>query len=257
MLTSIFIPELVGTAFLILLGTGVVANVRLVKTNGFGGGFLLVNFGWGLAVYVGVYAAYKSGGYLNPAVVFAKLFSGAGEYATGVKVTLASTIVYIFAELFGAIIGAVLAWLAYKKHYDETDDSASILATFSTSPGIRSYAHNFLTEAIATFALCYFVLISGGTQTEVGPLAVALVIVGIGASLGGPTGYAINPTRDLGPRIAHFFLPIPKKGSSDWAYSWVPIVGPLVGAIVAGLLVKLVGIPHTDVIDPLEKLLGR
>ena len=238
---EVFLSEVIGTALLLLLGCGVVANVILPKTKGFGGGWLLINFGWGLAVFAGVFAAYRSGAHLNPAVTLGLLASGADEYATDVEVTAMSTLVYILAQLVGAFLGAVLAFLAYKNHFDQDADPAVKLGVFSTGPEIRSYAWNFATEAIGTFVLVYIVLQFGNTPTEIGPLAVALLVVGIGASLGGPTGYAINPARDLGPRIAHAVLPIRGKGSSDWAYSWVPIAGPIVGGVLAGLVARVIG----------------
>lgn len=233
---TIFLYEIGGTAMLMLLGVGVVANVVLGKTKGNGGGWLLISFGWGLAVFAGVFVAFKTGAHLNPAVTIGILSSGAAEYADGIPVTFANTVAYLAAEMIGAMIGAVLAWAVYKKHYDEEKEAGNILATFSTGPEIRSYGWNFVTEVIATFVLVFVILLFGGTPDKLGPLAVGLLVVAIGASLGGPTGYAINPARDLGPRIVHALLPIPNKGSSDWAYSWVPIAGPLVGAIIAGLL---------------------
>jgi glycerol uptake facilitator protein len=232
---EIFISEVVGTGFLILFGAGVVANVILPKTKGFGGGWLLINFGWGLAVFVGVYAAYRSGGHLNPAVTLGLIASGEDTWTNGVDVSVTSTLVYIAGQFVGAFLGAVLAFLAYKNHFDEPADPAVKLGVFSTGPEVRSYAWNFVTEVIGTFALVYIVIQLGNTPTEVGPLAVALLVVGIGASLGGPTGYAINPARDLGPRIAHAVLPIKGKGSSDWGYSWVPIAGPILGGVLGGL----------------------
>ncbi|UVI37107.1 MIP/aquaporin family protein [Brevibacterium spongiae] len=233
---TIFLYEIAGTAMLMLLGVGVVANVVLGKTKGNGGGWLLISFGWGLAVFAGVYVAYKTGAHLNPAVTFGILSSGAAEYADGIPVNFVNTVAYLAAELIGAMLGAFLAWAVYKKHYDEEKDPGSILGTFSTGPEIRSYGWNFITEVVATFVLVIVILLFGGTPDKLGPLAVALIVVAIGASLGGPTGYAINPARDLGPRIVHALLPIPHKGGSDWAYSWVPIAGPLVGAVLAGLL---------------------
>ncbi|HHX46012.1 MIP/aquaporin family protein [Brevibacterium linens] len=233
---TIFLYEIAGTAMLMLLGVGVVANVVLGKTKGNGGGWLLISFGWGLAVFAGVYVAYKTGAHLNPAVTFGILSSGASEYAEGIPVNFANTVAYLAAELIGAMIGAFLAWAVYKKHYDEEKDAGKILGTFSTGPEIRSYGWNFVTEVVATFVLVIVILLFGGTPDKLGPLAVALIVVAIGASLGGPTGYAINPARDLGPRIMHALLPIPNKGSSDWAYSWVPVFGPLVGAVLAGLV---------------------
>jgi len=236
-LWTVFGSEVTGTAILILLGVGVVANVLLAKTNGNGGGPILIVFGWGLAVFAGVYAAAASGAHLNPAVTVGLLTSGADLYAPGVPVTVGSTFTYFAGELLGAIIGAVLAWAAYRKHYDELETPAGDkLGTFSTGPGIKSPVDNVITEVIATFVLVYIILRFGDTPSQLGPLAVGMLVVGIGASLGGPTGYAINPARDLGPRIAHALLPIKGKGDSNWGYAWVPIVGPLIGAVLAGLL---------------------
>lgn len=230
-----FVSELLGSAVLILLGAGVVATAILPKSKGFNGGWLLINFGWGFAVFAGVYVAYKSGGHLNPAVTLG-LFVAGLDYAKGIDPTVSNMFIYFAAQLIGAFIGAVLAYLAFKKHFDEDADPATKLGVFATGPAIRSYGWNFVTELLGTFVLVFWVIVSGKTPSALGPLAVALLIVGIGASLGGPTGYAINPTRDLGPRIAHFVLPIKDKGSSDWAYSWVPIAGPLAGGVLAGLL---------------------
>ncbi|MFC7374873.1 MULTISPECIES: MIP/aquaporin family protein [unclassified Brachybacterium] len=235
-MATIFLYEIAGTAMLTLLGGGVVANVILGKTKGNGGGWLLINFGWGLAVFAGVWTAYKTGAHLNPAVTVGLLSSGAGEYADGIPITVANTIAYFAAELIGGFLGAVVCWLAYKTHYDAETDPGTILGTFSTGPEIRSYGWNVVTEIIGTFVLVFIIIMFGNTPNELGPLAVALLVVSIGASLGGPTGYAINPARDLGPRLAHAILPIPHKGGSDWAYSWVPIVGPLLGGILAGVV---------------------
>ncbi|WP_421735931.1 MIP/aquaporin family protein [Cellulomonas sp.] len=231
-----FVSEVMGTGMLILLGAGVVANVILPKNKGFDGGWLLINFGWGLAVFAGVYVAYKSGAHLNPAVTMGIWTSGADEFAPGIPVTAANGFLYVVAQMTGAALGAGVAFLAYKKHFDEDADAGVKLAVFSTGPAIRSYAWNFITEVIATFVLVFVILAFGKTPAQIGPLAVALLVVGIGASLGGPTGYAINPARDLGPRIAHMLLPIKGKGSSDWAYSWVPVLGPLVGGAIGGLV---------------------
>jgi glycerol uptake facilitator protein len=240
---QVFLSEVVGTGLLILLGAGVVANAILPRTKGFDGGWLMINFGWGLAVFVGVYAAFRSGAHLNPAVTIG-LFTAQepfasrtvdGETVATVDPTFANLLVYFAAELLGAFLGAVLAYLAYKKHFDEDADPATKLAVFSTGPAIRSYGWNFVTELLATFVLVFWVVANGMTPSGLGPLAVALVVVGIGASLGGPTGYAINPARDLGPRIAHALLPIRGKGSSDWSYAWVPILGPLAGGVLGGL----------------------
>ena len=236
-----FLSEVVGTAILILLGCGVVANVALIKTKGYNGGTLMVNFGWGLAVFAGVIVAYNSGAHLNPAVTLGLVASGAKEFGLGVPVNFLSVTVYILGQLIGAIIGAVVAWLAHKQHFDDEPEPANKLGVFSTGPAIRSYGWNVTTEIIGTFVLVFVVIAfgrqaPGGGLAALGALPVALLVVGIGASLGGPTGYAINPARDLGPRIAHFFLPIKGKGKSDWAYSWVPVVGPIIGGVLAGLL---------------------
>lgn len=238
-LGHIFLSEVVGTALLILLGGGVVANVVLAKTKGFNGGWLLINFGWGLAVYVGVLAAYLSGAHLNPAVTVGLIAAGNAEFVEGIPVDFASTFTYFGGEMVGAFIGAVLVFVTYKQHFDASDDPAAKLAVFSTGPAIRGYAWNLITEIVGTFVLV-FAVVSFGRQGEtaglaaLGALPVALVVVAIGISLGGPTGYAINPARDLAPRIAHAILPIRGKGSSDWSYAWVPVVGPLLGGAIAG-----------------------
>jgi glycerol uptake facilitator protein len=235
--SSVFVSEIFGTATLLLLGAGVVATVILPKSKGFDGGWLLINFGWGFAVFAGVYVAYKSGAHLNPAVTLGLFVAGA-DFAKGVDPTFANMLAYWAAQLIGAFLGAVLAFLAFKKHFDEEADPGTKLAVFSTGPAIRSYGWNFVTEVIGTFVLVFWVMVSGKSTTGLGPLGVALIVVSIGASLGGPTGYAINPARDLGPRIAHALLPIRGKGSSDWAYSWVPVLGPLVGGAIGGLVGK-------------------
>ncbi|HET8795423.1 MAG TPA: MIP/aquaporin family protein [Arthrobacter sp.] len=239
-LWEVFLAESFGTAMLTLLGCGVVANVALAKTKGNNGGFLMVTFGWGFAVFAGVYVAAQSGAHINPAVTVGLLANGATEYAPGVAVTLASTLVYFAGEMVGATIGAVFCWLAYKQHFDEDLDPAAKLGVFSTGPSIRSTPWNLVTEFIGTFVLVFVILMFGGSPSGLGPLAVALLVVGIGVSLGGPTGYAINPARDLGPRIAHSFLPIRGKGGSDWSYSWIPVVGPLLGGAVAGLMAPII-----------------
>ena len=236
MFNDIFLPELMGTAILILLGCGVVANAILPRTGGFGGGILLINFGWGLAVYAGVYVAYKSGAHLNPAVTLGLVATG----DAGLSVT--EVLVYISGQLVGAMLGATLAWLAYKKHFDDPEaDQGAKLGVFSTMPTIPARTWNIVTEIIGTFVLVFVILAFGNTPTEVGPLAVALLVVGIGASLGGPTGYAINPARDLGPRIMHAVLPIRDKGSSGWSYAWIPVVAPIIGGVLGGLVADAVG----------------
>ncbi|CAI9403821.1 putative glycerol uptake facilitator protein [Aestuariimicrobium sp. T2.26MG-19.2B] len=236
---TIFLSEVVGTAMLLLLGGGVVANNILPLNKGKGTGFLMVNFGWGLAVFAGVLVSYKSGGHLNPAVTL-------GLLASGVKMSVGTVLTYIAAQMVGAFLGAVLCWLAYKEQFDAAEDPALKLGVFSTGPESRNYMWNVITEAIGTFVLVFVVIGAGkfSSNGETGPanlgwlgaLGVALLIVGIGASLGGPTGYAINPARDLGPRIAHALLPIKGKGHSDWGYSWVPVVGPIIGGLLAGAL---------------------
>jgi glycerol uptake facilitator protein len=219
----------------------VVANVILPKTKGFGGGWLLINFGWGLGVFTAVYVAFKSGAHLNPAVTLGIWAAGKDEFAPGIEVNAANGFMYITAQFAGAAVGAALAYLAYKKHFDEDADPGVKLGVFSTGPELRSYGWNFVTEVIATFVLVFWVVISGNTPAQIGPLGVALVVVAIGASIGGPTGYAINPARDLGPRIAHALLPIKGKGSSDWGYAWVPVLGPAVGGILGGLAAAALG----------------
>lgn len=244
-LMTVFISELVGTALLITLGVGVVATNLLPKSKGRDGGWLMICFGWGLAVFVGVIASQPSGAHINPAVTIGLLASGADQYAPGVAITPASTAAYLIAQLLGAMIGATVAWLAYKNHYDEDLDPAAKRGTFCTAPEIRRPGWNVLTEIIGTFVLVFTVIAAGTIGDAEVPtpaglgwlsaLGVALLVVSIGASLGGPTGYAINPARDLGPRIMHALLPIKGKGDSDWGYAWVPIVGPLVGGALAGV----------------------
>lgn len=269
-LGEVFVSEVLGTGMLVLLGAGVVANVLLTRSKGFDGGWLLINIGWGFGVMAGVFVAFKSGGHINPAVTLGILASGADEYTAGVGITFASTVIYLCGQFLGAFLGACAAYLAYKKHFDAEDDEAKKLAVFSTGPEIRNYGWNFVTEVVGTFVLVIVVLSFANTPHQLGPLAAALLVVGIGASLGGPTGYAINPARDLGPRIAHAVLPVHRKaaaraglpaavgagsgaaptedatqgetgkGSSDWSYSWVPVAGPLVGGVLAGLVSQIV-----------------
>ncbi|GAA2177089.1 MIP/aquaporin family protein [Leucobacter tardus] len=236
-----FLSEFAGTTFLLLFGCGVVANVSLAKSKGLGGGTLMVNWGWGIAVFVGVMASAYSGAMINPAVSIGLLVQG--------TIDASMFFVALPAQLLGGIVGAILAWLAYRKHFDEEPDPAAKLGVFSTGPAIRSTGSNLVTEIIGTFALVFIILafadygdVNVGIPGGLGPLTalpVALLVVGIGASLGGPTGYAINPARDLGPRIAHAILPIKGKGSSDWSYAWVPVVGPMVGGVLAALAAPL------------------
>jgi glycerol uptake facilitator protein len=235
---DIFLYEIMGTGMLTLLGCGVVANAILPLTKGFGGGWLLINFGWGLAVFAGVYVAFKTGAHINPAVTLGLAASGAEFYDpnSAIPVNFVNTIAYIVAQMIGAFLGAVIMWVAYKQHFDQEAEPAVKLGVFSTGAEIRNPLWNTLTEIIGTFVLVFVILQFGNTPSGLGPLAVALLVVGIGNSLGGPTGYAINPARDLGPRIAHAVLPIPGKVGSDWGYSWIPVVGPIVGGVIAGLL---------------------
>ncbi|MBX2932734.1 MAG: aquaporin family protein [Ferruginibacter sp.] len=231
-----FIAELVGTAFLVLLGDGVVANVVLNKTKGNNSGWIVITFGWAIAVFVGVFlSASYSGAHLNPAITIG--FAVAGKF------NWEMVPVYIMAQFAGAMLGALLVWVAYKKHFDETDDVNAKLSVFSNSPAIPNIFFNLATEIIGTFALVFGVFyIVGGNINDVpfklgslDALPVALLVLGIGLSLGGPTGYAINPARDLGPRIMHFILPIKNKGNSGWGYSWIPVMGPIIGAVLAAL----------------------
>lgn len=229
---SPIIAEICGTALLLLLGDGVVANVLLNKTNGYKSGYVVITLGWSMAVFVGVYttAAY-SGAHLNPAVTVGLAISG--------KFPWAMVVPYICAQMAGAAIGSFLVWLCYRRHFDETEDAAMKLLVFCTMPNIRNYVQNLVTEAIGTFVLVFGILWITAPRSSLGALdalPVALLILGIGLSLGGPTGYAINPARDLAPRIMHAILPIPGKGDSGWGYAWVPVVGPLAGSGLAALL---------------------
>jgi glycerol uptake facilitator protein len=215
--------------FIILLGNGVVANVLLAKSKGQNGGWIVITFGWAIAVFVGVYSsATVSGAHLNPAISIALAAIGKFEWALVPS--------YILAQLLGAMTGSLLMWLAYKKHFDEVNDADAMMAIFCTAPAIRNTVANLATEIIGTFVLILGVLFIAAPQNSLGALdalPVALLVLGIGLSLGGPTGYAINPARDLGPRIIHFILPIKSKRNSDWSYSWVPVVGPVIGALIA------------------------
>lgn len=229
-----FLGEFIGTMFLIILGDGVVANVVLNKTKGNNGGWIVITFGWAMAVFLGVYASTSLGGsgHLNPAVTIAmSVFDSKFDDA------LLQT--YILAQFAGAITGAIIVWLAYKKHFDATDDKDAKLGVFCNAPAIRNTTHNMITEIIGTFVLVLGALTMSRPESSLGALdalPVALLILGIGLSLGGPTGYAINPARDLGPRIAHFILPIKNKRDSDWGYSWIPVVGPVIGALIAAYI---------------------
>lgn len=242
-----FLGEIVGTALLILLGDGVVANVLLAKSKGNNSGWIVITTGWALAVFVGAFSvASVSGAHLNPAVTIGLAVAGLFDWA---KVPI-----YILGQFIGAAIGATLVWILYYPHWAETADKGLKLAVFSTGPAIRRTVWNLLGEIIGTFALVFGIFCikgasmqSGGSAAvpiglgALGILPVAFLVWGIGLSLGGPTGYAINPARDLGPRIMHFLLPIAGKGGSDWSYSWIPVVGPIIGAVIASLLYVALG----------------
>lgn len=223
-----YLYEFFGTAVMILLGSGVVANVCLKKTKGNGGGWTLISLAWGFAVFVGAYIAQPSGAHLNPAVTLGLTFAGVFE------ASVTTVIGYIVAQILGAMLGALLTYLMYKKHFDEDDDPAIKLGVFATTPAIRSYGWNFVGEFIASYLLVIGILFAPQSMIA-GALPVAMLVMVIGMSLGGVTGYAINPARDLGPRIMHFLLPIRGKGTSDWAYAWIPILAPIVAAVLAGL----------------------
>ena len=236
-LGQVFLSEVLGTAILIVLGVGVVANVLLPKNGGFGGGPLMINIGWGFAVFSGVFAAYKSGAHLNPAVTLGMWASGADTYTKGVDITAASTLTYVAAQFVGGFIGALVVWMAYKKQFDEHEEAPTNV--FSTSAAVRSPFWNVMTEVVGTFVLVFTILVFAKTPSQAGPLNVAFLVVAIGVSLGGPTGYAINPARDLAPRLAHFLLPIPNKDDSNWSYAWVPVAGPVIGGLIAGFAANL------------------
>jgi len=231
-----FFAEFIGTAIILVFGGGVVANVILNKTKGNNSGWIVITFGWAVGVFTGVFiAAPFSGAHLNPAITLALVI--VHKFSPDLVLT------YIAAQVLGAMFGAFLVWLAYKKHFDATEDGDVKLAIFCTAPNIRHYGYNLMTEIIGTFVLTLAVLYMAAPGIGLGALnalPVALVVLGLGLSLGGPTGYAINPARDLGPRIMHFLLPIPLKRNSDWSYAWVPIVGPFVGAaLAAGMFIFL------------------
>jgi len=232
-----WVAEIIGTMILILLGDGVVANVVLGKTKGQNSGWIVITTGWAMAVAVAVYAVGRiSGAHINPAVTIALAAVG--------KFPWSDVPLYIVGQFIGAFIGAVLVWLAYYPHWAETPDPALKRAVFCTAPNIRNYPLNFITEVIGTFMLVFGVLAIVANNLPAGwvPLLVGFLVWAIGLSLGGPTGYAINPARDLGPRIAHAVLPIPGKGDSDWGYSWVPVVGPIVGGLIGALLFVALGL---------------
>ena len=224
-----FLAETIGTAILIILGDGVVAGVLLARSKAQNAGWIVITFGWGLAVAIAVYmVASISGAHINPAVTLAVL-------VTDSEFGLNNALLYWGGQFLGAFIGAVIVWLHYLPHWAETEDPGLKLAVFSTGPAIRNTTGNLISEIIGTFVLVFAVFAIGGPSAPITPLVVGFLVVGIGLSLGGPTGYAINPARDLGPRIAHAVLPIAGKGDSDWSYSWIPVVGPLIGGVLGGL----------------------
>lgn len=230
---SIFLGEFIGTMILILLGDGVVANVLLEKSKGQNSGWIVITAGWAFAVAVAVYVTgWISGAHLNPAVTV-------GFVAIG-KLSLAKAPIYFAGQFAGAFAGAVLVWLVYLPHWSKTECPELKLAVFCTGPAIRSYGRNLITEIIGTAMLLVGVLgifnANNGIGSGFGPYAVGILVFSLGLSLGGPTGYAINPARDLGPRLAHAILPIPNKRDSDWAYSWVPVVGPIIGGSLGAAL---------------------
>ena len=238
-----FVAEFLGTMLLILMGGGVVANVCLSKTKGHGAGWMAITTAWALGVFIGVVVAGPySGAHLSPAVSIGLAIGGTFPWCDVFQ--------YIIAQMLGAALGALLVWLVYKDHFEATDDPDTMLGVFCTSPAIKNPAINFLTEAVGTFALMFVVFyITGGELSlkdsnstlpiglgSVGALPVAFTVWVIGLSLGGPTGYAINPARDLAPRCMHAFLPIKGKGGSQWGYAWIPVLGPIAGAAVAAML---------------------
>jgi glycerol uptake facilitator protein len=230
---STFGSEVIGTAILILLGDGVVAAVLLYHSKAQNAGWIVITFGWGMAVAMAVYAVGRfSGAHLNPAVTVGLAINSSIKWH--------QIWGYFAGEFVGAFIGATLVWAAYYNHWEPTEDPGLKLAVFCTAPAIRNYATNLITEIIGTFMLVFVILALGGNNIAgsagTTPLIVGFLVFAIGLSLGGPTGYAINPARDLGPRIIHAILPIPGKGPSDWGYAWIPVVAPIVGGIIGALL---------------------
>jgi glycerol uptake facilitator protein len=244
-----YLAEFIGAAILVIFGNGVVANVVLNKTKGHGAGWIVITFGWGMAVFVAVFSVAKySGAHLNPAVTIAA--------ATAGKLAAGKVLGYIVAQMLGAIVGAILVWVFYRDHFNVTEDGDAKLACFSTGPNIRSIPSAFFSEMLGTFLLVLpiFLMVDpsfdwGDPKSPrmvplglgaIGALPVGLLVFAIGMSLGGTTGYAINPARDLGPRIAHAILPIRGKRDSDWSYAWVPVVAPIVGGLLAALVARAI-----------------
>ncbi|OLN21458.1 aquaporin [Domibacillus antri] len=228
-----FMGELIGTALLIIFGAGVCANVSLKKSFAEGAGWVVIAFGWGFAVTMAVYAVGTvSGAHLNPAVTLALAVNGAFPWS--------DVVLYVTAQMIGAMIGSAVIYLHFLPHWEETPDAGTKLGVFATSPAVERPHANILSEIIGTFILITGIFTIGANEFTEGlnPLIVGFLITAIGLSLGGTTGYAINPARDLGPRVAHFLLPIPGKGHSNWKYAWVPVVGPIAGSILAALFYK-------------------
>ena len=241
---SPFMAEFIGTMLLILLGDGVVANVLLKDTKGNNSGWIVITTAWGLAVFVGITVAGPySGSHLNPAVTIGLAIAG--------KFAWANVLSYITAQMLGAMCGAFLVWVMYYDHFKRTNEPESVLAVFCTGPAVRNYVSNIASEIIGAFVLIFVVFYVTGAEIKptkvpiglgsVGAIPVAFLVWVIGLSLGGTTGYAINPARDLGPRIMHAILPIKSKGTSDWAYAWIPIIGPVIGGVIAALVYMQLG----------------
>ncbi len=233
-MNSIFLGELMGTATLIYLGNGVVANMLLKNTKGQGTGLLAIAAAWAFAVTLGVYVSTyfgSPGAHLNPVVTV---------WQSIATENWSDAPTFILAQMLGAMLGQLLVWIHYKDHYNATEDPGMIRASFCTDPAMRNYPSNIFSEAFASVVLVVVLGAFGATEDGLGPFRVGILVWGIGLSLGGTTGYAINPARDLGPRIMHAILPIKNKGNSDWSYSWVPVVGPILGAIIGSYILKLV-----------------
>jgi glycerol uptake facilitator protein len=234
---SPFFGEFIGTGLLILLGDGVVANVVLNKTKGNNGGWIVITFGWAIAVFIAVFvSSHFSKAHLNPAITVAMAYLENNFSWSDVPV-------YLGGQMAGAMAGAFMVWLNYRLHFNATADADAKLAVFCTGPAIRNPVTNIIAEITGTFVLVFGVLYIAAPSSSLGALdalPVALVVLGIGLSLGGTTGYAINPARDLGPRIMHYILPIQNKRDSDWNYAWIPVIGPLIGGLIAALLFKVI-----------------
>lgn len=237
-----YLGEFIGVAVLIFLGTGVNANVSLNKSYAKGAGWFTIATGWMIGVLMGVFAAISCGAPqadINPAVTLAKLFIGV--YSTP------EAIIIMIAQVAGGVLGGICTWLFFRGHWEASTETGSKLGVFSTGPAIRNYSQNLLCEVMATFMLVFLIFAIfakpvGAIPPGVGPYMVAVLVWGLGVSLGGTTGYALNPARDLGPRIAHAIVPIPNKGDSDWAYSWIPVVGPMIGGAIAFFVAKAFGV---------------